>query len=155
MSSKATISELQKSTMADQPRQMIGSACIKSTDRDCSVQYGRRVSFVGIVQVKHEHLSPSPSHKIWRARGKDWRGGGVEWLRILRREVESLRGSPDRILLPGPGPRDAASHHRQRVFRFESRDELSIEPAGESIRQAQALAVSMYGEAVLVLGERG
>lgn len=62
---------------------------------------------VGIAQVEHEQLSPLPYHKIWSADGKDWRGGGAEWLGILGFEVESLRGPPDRILLPGPGPREA------------------------------------------------
>jgi hypothetical protein len=53
---------------------------------------------------------PLALSKKWRARGKDLGTGGAERLRILGCEVALLRGPPDRIPFPGPGPRDATSH---------------------------------------------
>jgi hypothetical protein len=46
---------------------------------------------------------PWPSHKNWRARGKELRGGGVGWLKILECETASLGGPPDRILYLAKG----------------------------------------------------
>jgi hypothetical protein len=61
---------------------------------------------VGSVQVEHEHFPPRPLTKM-EGEGEDWRGGGVEWLKILECEVVPLSGPPDMVLLPGLGPRDA------------------------------------------------
>ena len=46
---------------------------------------------------------PRPLKKSWRARGKDLRGGGAEWLKILECEAASLCGPPDRILYLAKG----------------------------------------------------
>ena len=55
---------------------------------------------------------PLALSKKLEGEGKDSRGGGVGWLKILECEAASLSGPPDRTFLPGQGPRDAASHHR-------------------------------------------
>ena len=46
------------------------------------------------------------------AEGKMRGVGGMGGLRFWNAKPASLSGPPDRTPLPGPGPRDAASHHR-------------------------------------------
>jgi hypothetical protein len=54
---------------------------------------------------------PLALSKKLEGEGKDSLGGGAEWLKILECEAASLSGPPDRIPLPGQGPREAGSHH--------------------------------------------
>jgi hypothetical protein len=54
---------------------------------------------------------PLALSKKLEGEGERFAGVGGEWLKISECEGASLSGPPDRILFPGPGSRDATSHH--------------------------------------------